>query len=67
MCRCAGPSLQDALDEARHAAYNWIDLEMQEDDPQMPEVTDLDDIQLLPGQEARNIMVHYRRTEGWAE
>ena len=28
---------------------------------------DLEDIQLLPGQEARNIMVHYRMTEGWDE
>ena len=51
MCRCEGPTLQDALDEARLAAYNWIDLELQEEDPRMPGVTDLEDIQLLPGQE----------------
>lgn len=67
MCRCEGPTLQDALDEARLAAYNWIDLELQEEDPRMPGVTDLEDIQLLPGQEARNIMVHYRMTEGLDE
>lgn len=66
-CRCEGKTLLDTLDEARLAAYNWIDLELQEDAPSMPYVTDLEDIETLPGQEVRNIMVHYRYTEGWDE
>ena len=33
----------------------------------MPYVTDLEDIEKQPGQEVRNIMVHYRYTEGWDE
>ncbi len=66
-CTCEGKDLQDALEEARLAAYNWIDLELQEDAPVMPCVTDLADIEQKPGQEARNIMVHYRYTEGWDE
>ena len=66
-CSCAGDTLHDALEEARHAAYNWIDLELQEESPVMPYVTDLEDIEKQPGQEVRNIMVHYRYTEGWDE
>ena len=66
-CGCEGATLHDALEEARLAAYNWIDLELQEDSPVMPYVTDIEDIEKKPGQEVRNIMVHYRYTEGWDE
>ncbi len=67
MCSCAGATLQDALDDAQLAAYNWIDLELHEEDPVMPSVSDPQDIVLKEGQEVRNIMVHYRYTEGWDE
>ncbi len=67
MCCCKGDSLQDCLDEAQQAAYNWIELELTEDDPQMPHVTDLDDLKLKENQEARNIKVHFRMMEGWDE
>ena len=66
-CGCEGATLHDALEEARLAAYNWIDLELQEDSPVMPYVTAIEDIEKKPGQEVRNIMVHYRYTEGWDE
>ena len=33
----------------------------------MPYVTDIEDIEKKSGQEVRNIMVHYRYTEGWDE
>lgn len=67
MCRCHGASLAEALEDARAQAYNWIDLELQEETPVMPYVTDIEDIEKKPGQEVRNIMVHYRYTEGWDE
>ncbi len=67
MCRCQGASLHDALEDARLQAYNWIELELQEENPQMPLVSDVEDLELLQGQEVRNIMVHYRFTEGWDE
>ena len=69
-CYTCGENLAEALymaEEARLAAYNWIDLELQEDSPVMPYVTDIEDIEKKPGQEVRNIMVHYRYTEGWDE
>lgn len=67
MCRCEGKTLHDALEDARLQAYDWIDLELQGDDPVMPHVTDLEDLVLAKGQEARRVMVHYRFTEGWDE
>ncbi len=67
MCYCRGGSLQDCLDDAQQAAYNWIELELTEDDPQMPHVTDIADLTLDKNQEARNIKVHFRMMEGWDE
>ncbi len=67
MCRCSGLTMHDALEDARLQAYNWIDLELHEEDPVMPLVSDKEDLQLEDGQEVRDIMVHYRFTEGWEE
>ena len=66
-CRCEGPTLHEALEDARHQAYTWIDLELQEEEPVMPHVSDPEDICLKDGQQVRSIMVHYRFTEGWDE
>ena len=41
MCRCHGASLAEALEDARAQAYNWIDLELQEEHPVMPYVSDI--------------------------
>ena len=67
MCRCEGANLHEALEDARLAAYNWIDLELQEDSPVMPHVSDIEDLKLEEGQVARRVMVHYRFMEGWDE
>lgn len=66
-CRCEGKTLQDALEEARLAAYNWIDLELQEEHPVMPYVSDIEDLTLKEGQQAHRIMFHYRLYDGWDE
>lgn len=67
MCRCEGATLHEALEDARLQAYNWIDTEMQEDDPVMPGVSDAEDLVLEEGQQVRSIMIHYRFYEGWDE
>ena len=36
-CEADGPDLQDALENARAAAYDWVCVELEEDDPDMPE------------------------------
>mgnify|MGYP000921911755 CR=1 FL=1 len=36
-CEADGPDLQDAVENARAAAYDWVCVELEEDDPDMPE------------------------------
>ena len=67
MCRCEGKTLHDVLEDARQQAYTWIDLELQDENPVMPHVTDIEDLDLADGQEVRSVMIHYRFTEGWDE
>lgn len=67
MCEFSGDSMHDALEEARLAEYNWISLELQGDDALMPMVSDIDEIRVSENQEVRNVMVHFRYTEGWEE
>ncbi len=56
-CEADGPDLDDALENAREAAYNWITVEMEEDEVLMPEVSHAEDIELPPGGFMRQIMV----------
>lgn len=66
-CEVTGYSLDDAIRNAIAAEYDWILLELDEDDPQMPLVSDLEDLKLKRGEIARNIGVHVRIVEGWDE
>ena len=56
-CEADGPDLQDALENARAAAYDWVCVELEEDDPDMPEVTHEEDILLDEGSFVRQIMI----------
>lgn len=56
-CEADGPDLEDALDSAREAAYNWVAVELEEEDVLMPEVSHEEDIHLPEGGFIRNIMV----------
>ena len=67
MCEADGKTLDDVLRNARDAMYNWIDLELSEDDPQLPYVTDEVDLDLPEGAFVRNIMITYRFHVGWDE
>ncbi|NCB91613.1 MAG: type II toxin-antitoxin system HicB family antitoxin [Clostridia bacterium] len=66
-CYAKGDTLDDALEDAFEAAYNWIALELEEDDCQLPSVTDESDMNLQEGDIVRNIMVHIRFHQGWDE
>ena len=61
------PDLEEAIEEANAAAYNWITLELDEDDCQLPPVSDEDDLELQDGDIVRNISVNIRFYEGWDE
>ena len=61
------PTEAQHLEEANAAAYNWISLELDEDDCQLPPVSDEDDLDLKEGDIVRNISVNIRFYEGWDE
>lgn len=67
-CYAQGDTLEEAVDNANEAAYNWIYVEvMEEEDGQLPPVSDLSDISLEEGEEVRNIAVNIRFRDGWDE
>ena len=55
-CYGEGETLDEAIEEANEAAYNWISLELDEDD-----------LELEDGDIVLNISVNIRFYEGWDE
>lgn len=56
-CEADGPDLEDTMDNAREAAYNWICVEMEEEMVELPEVSHAEDINLGDGQFVRQMMI----------
>lgn len=65
-CYAKGDTLDDAIDNANEAAYNWISLELEEDG-ELPSISDESDMDLEEGDIVRNISVNIRFYEGWDE
>lgn len=65
-CYAKGDTLDDAIDNANEAAYNWISLELEEDG-ELPSISDESDMELEEGDIVRNISVNIRFYEGWDE
>ena len=59
--------LEDAIDNANDAAYNWIYAELMEDEMDLPPVSDESDLTLQEGDVVRNIQVTIRMYDGWDE
>ena len=55
-CEADGPDLEDAVENARDVARNWITAEL-EDTCEIPPSTHVDDIELKEGMFIKNIMV----------
>ena len=66
-CEASGETLDDAIDNANGAARTWITVELEEEDPIFPHVSDLEDIELAEDEIVRNISVNIRFYEGWDE
>lgn len=66
-CYGKGETLDDAIESANAAAFDWISLELSEDDPQIPPVSDPEDMDLKEGDIVRNISVNIRLYDGWDE
>ena len=62
-----GETLDDAIESANEAARDWITLELSEDDPLIPYVSDIEDIEVKEGEIVRNISMNIRFYEGWDE
>lgn len=66
-CEAAGDTLDEAIDNANEAARNWISVELEEEEPALPYVSDISDIETEEGDIIRNICVNIRFYEGWDE
>ena len=66
-CEACGDSLDDVLDHAMEAAFNWISAELEEDEPELPSASDPADLSPGPDRIIRNILVNYRFSDGWEE
>ena len=66
-CRVEGMDLDDAIDKANDAAYDWISLELSDEFCDLPSVSDESDLDLQEGDVVRNISVNIRFYEGWDE
>ena len=56
-CEADGPDLEDTIENARDAACNWITVEMDEFDSDLPFSTHVEDIALEEGQIVKMISV----------
>ena len=65
-CYAKGETLDDAIEAANEAAYNWISLELEEDGV-LPAISVQSDMDLKEGDIVRNISVNIRFYEGWDE
>lgn len=66
-CEADGETLDDAIEKANEACRTWIEVELEEDAPVMPYVSDIEDIEVEDGDVVRNISVNIRFYEGWDE
>ena len=65
-CYAHGDTLDDAIEHANEAAYDWISLELEEGG-MLPGITEQSDIVRKEGDIVRNISVNIRFYEGWDE
>ena len=66
-CTAQGETLDETVENANAAAFDWITLELSEEDPVLPSVSDMEDLILAEDEVCRNISVNIRFYEGWDE
>ena len=57
----------EAVENANEAALDWINLELSEDEVNLPPVSEVSDLELKEGDIVRNIQVTIKFMEGWEE
>ena len=58
-CEASGETLDDAIDNANEAARTWITVELEEEEPIFPHVSDLEDIELAEDEIVRKYFRKY--------
>lgn len=66
-CEADGPDLEETIEKANEACYDWITLELEEEKPFLPPVSDDTDIELKENEVLRHISVNIKMYEGWEE
>lgn len=67
-CEAEAATLDDAIEKANEALFDWINLELsEEEDCVLPAISDPEDLELKEGDIVRNISVNIRFYDGWDE
>ena len=66
-CEAKGETLDEAVENANEAAFDWINLELSEEEVNLPPVSEVSDLELKEGDIVRNIQVTIKFMEGWEE
>ena len=68
-CQAEAETLEEVIEKANAALYDWIELELSEDEVNLPPISDPRDLEqhLKEGQQVRQICVNIRLFDGWDE
>lgn len=68
-CETEAETLEEVIEKANAALYDWIELELSEDEVNLPPISDPRDLEqhLKEGQQVRQICVNIRLFDGWDE
>lgn len=66
-CSVSGTSMMDVIDEARQAAKDWIEVELEDPNGNLPLPTLAEDITLTEHQTICQIIVNVNVVGGWTE
>ena len=66
-CRAAAETYDELMEDLNASALEWIEVELMEDDPYLPPVSDAEDLTLEEGEIVRAVSLTLRLTDGWDE
>ena len=67
MCTAAGASYEEAMANAKEAERDWLELELQEEEIDIPFVSQIEDIEIAADETVQLLSVNIRLMEGWDE
>ena len=66
-CEASAPDMEDIMENIYEAVYEWIYTELQDENGELPPVSEGTDLQREPGDIIRDICVNIRLTDGYDE